>query len=121
VRTFATVFLAVGFVLGFGLFAWAALASIRRHGFRNAVRDATRAYVAELPLYWRVPIAAWLFVVALPLLAVWGIVEGEWDPVAAAFLAVLWLAYLVLLRWHFRAKARARAASLSVRGRPWPK
>jgi len=71
--------------------------------------------VADLPLYWRVPIAAWLFLVGLPLLAVWEIVRGDWDLVGAVFLALLWIGYLALLRWHFRAKARAREASRSRR------
>jgi hypothetical protein len=81
--------------------------SIRRHGFRNAARSAARTYVEELPLCWRVPWAAWTFLIAAPLIAVWAIVKGEWDPVGI-FLALLWLLYLALLRWHSVANARAR-------------
>jgi len=44
-------------------------------------------YAEELPLYWRVPVAAWTFVIALPLIAAWAIVNGDWDPVGAIFLA----------------------------------
>lgn len=80
----------------------------RRHGVRNAVRGAARTYAEELPLYWRVPVAAWTFVIALPLIAAWAIANGDWDPVGAIFLALLWLLYFGLLRWHWAAKARSR-------------
>lgn len=106
--TFIGVYLAVGVLVGFALFGSVAVSSIRRHGFRKAVRGAARTYVAELPLYWRVPVVGWIFVIALPLIAVWNVVKGDWDPVGAIFVAFLWLLYLALLRWHYRAKARAR-------------
>jgi MFS family permease len=106
--TFIAVFLAVGLLIGFALFGWIAVSSVRRHGFRKAVRGAARTYVDELPLYWRVPVAGWMFVIALPLIAVWNVIKGDWDPVGAIFVAFLWLLYLALLRWHYRAKARAR-------------
>src|SRR6266516_4289832 len=108
VRTFVAAYLAVGFLIGIGLFGFLMVSSVRRHGFRNAVRSAARTYVEELPLYWRAPVAAWMFVIALPLIAAWAIVKGEWDPVGALFVALLWLLYFALLRWHWRAKARAR-------------
>ncbi len=101
------IFLAVGFLLSMGVFGWLAVWSVRRHGFRDAVRGAARMYAEELPLYWRVPVAAWTFVVALPIIAIWAILRGDWDPVGAAFVALLWLTWLALLRWHQRAKARA--------------
>jgi hypothetical protein len=47
-------------------------------------------------------------VIALPLIAAWAIVNGDWDPVGAIFLALLWLLYFGLLRWHWAAKGRAR-------------
>jgi hypothetical protein len=53
-------------------------------------------------------VAAWTFVIALPLIAAWAIVNGDWDPVGAIFLALLWLLYFGLLRWHWAAKGRAR-------------
>ena len=107
-HTFVAVYLAIGFLLGLALFGWLAVSAIRRHGVRNAVRGATRTYAEELPLYWRVPVAAWTFVIALPLIAAWAIVNGDWDPVGAIFLALLWLLYFGLLRWHWAAKGRAR-------------
>jgi hypothetical protein len=64
-----------------------------------------KTYVHELPLYWRVPWAAWTVLIAAPLIAAWAIVQGEWDPLGVIFLALLWLLYFVLLRWHSRAKA----------------
>jgi hypothetical protein len=82
------------------LFGWLAVSTVRRHGLRNAVRRGAQTYVDELPLYWRVPVAAWTFVIALPLIAFWAILNGEWDPVGAVFVALLWLLYLALLRWH---------------------
>jgi len=108
VHTFVAVYLAIGFLLGLALFGWLAVSAIRRHGVRNAVRGAARTYAEELPLYWRVPVAAWTFVIALPLIAAWAIVNGDWDPVGAIFLALLWLLYFGLLRWHWAAKGRAR-------------
>jgi hypothetical protein len=110
VRTFAAVYLAVGFLIVIGLFGWLAVSSVRRHGVRNAVRGAARTYVEELPLYWRVPVAAWICVIVLPLIAAWATIKGEWDPVGVIFVALLWLLYFALLRWHWRAKARARDA-----------
>jgi hypothetical protein len=49
-----------------------------------------------------------MFVIALPLIAAWAIVKGEWDPVGLIFVALLWLLYLGQLRWHLQAKALAR-------------
>jgi hypothetical protein len=115
VRAFVAVYLAVGFLLGLGLFGWLAVSGIRRHGFRNAVKGAARTYIEELPLYWRVPVAAWTFVIAAPLIALWAIVNGEWDPAGAILLALLWLLYVGLLRWHRAAKEQARERS-PVRG-----
>ena len=108
VGTVVAVYLAVGFVISFALYGWIAVSSVRRHGFRNAARGAARTYVEELTTYWRVPVVAWMFVIALPLIAVWASVKGDWDPVGAVFLALLWLLYLALLRWHYRAKTRGR-------------
>jgi hypothetical protein len=67
VGTVVSVYLVVGFLIGFALLGWIAVSSVRRHGFRTAVRGGARAYVEEL-----------------------------------------WLLYLALLRWHYRAKARGR-------------
>lgn len=66
-------------------------------------------------MYWRVPVVGWVFVIALPLIAVWASVRGEWDPLGAVSVGLLWLLYLCLLRWHYRAKARGRG---SPRRRP---
>ncbi len=77
-------------------------------GVRNTLRGAARAYFKELPLYWRVPVVAWMYLIALPLIAAWAIARGEWDPVGGISLAVLWLLYLALLRWHRAAKKQAR-------------
>jgi hypothetical protein len=104
-RWFVGIYLVAGFLLGLGLFGWALVSSTRRHGFRSTVRGAATTYVHELPLYWSVPWAAWTVLIAVPLIAVWAIVIGEWDPVGAIFLAFLWLLYFALLRWHLRAKA----------------
>ena len=107
-QTFIAVYLAVGFLIGIALFGWAAVSSVRHHGFRKAVRSAATTYVEELPLYWRVPVVAWMFVVALPLIAVWAIVNGRWDPLGAISVALVWLLYLALLRWHDRAKSKTK-------------
>jgi hypothetical protein len=98
--------MAVGFLISIALYGWAAVSSVRRHGFHGAIRGAARTYVEELPLYWRVPLVAWMFVIALPLIAVWAIINGEWDPAGAILVAAIWLLYLALLRWHYRAKSR---------------
>jgi hypothetical protein len=108
VGTVVSVYLVVGFLIGFALLGWIAVSSVRRHGFRTAVRGGARAYVEELPMYWRVPVVGWMFVIALPVIAVWESVKGNWDPVGAVFVGLLWLLYLALLRWHYRAKARGR-------------
>jgi hypothetical protein len=114
VRTFIIVYLAIGFVIGLGLYGWAAVSTVRRQGFWLAVRNGARIYVEEFPLYWRVPVVAWMFVFALPLIAGWATLSGDFDPVGAIFVFLLWLLYLGLLRWHYRAKARAQPSS----GRP---
>jgi hypothetical protein len=114
VETFIVGCLAIGFLIGLGLYGWAAVSTVRREGFRVAVRSGARTYIEELPLYWRVPVVAWMFVIALPLIAGWATLNGDFDPVGATFVFVLWLFYLALLRWHYQAKARAQATS----GRP---
>ena len=106
--TVVAVYLAVGLLIAIALFGWIAVSSVRRHGFRNAVRGAARTYVEELPRYWRVPVVGWMFVIALPVIAVWASVRGDWDPVGAVFVGLLCLLYLALLRWHYRAEARGR-------------
>jgi hypothetical protein len=111
VHTFVAVYLAIGFLLALALFGWLAVSAIRRRGVRNAARRAARTYAEELPLYWRVPVVALTFVVALPVIAGWEIVTGDWDAVGAIFLALLWLLYFGLLRWHCAAKRRAREPS----------
>ena len=123
-HTFVAVYLAMGFLLGLGLFGWLAVSAIRRHGVRNPVRGAARTYAEKLPLYWRVPVAAWTFVIALLLIAAWAIVNGDWDPVGAIFLALLWLLYFGLLRWHWATKGRGseivfvRSSDIPAR---WPR
>jgi hypothetical protein len=108
VEAVVAVYLAVGVLVAGALYGWAALDSVRRHGFRNATRRAVRAYLDELPLNWRVPIAGWMFAIAAPVIAVWASVNGDWDPAGAVLLLLLWLLYLAQLRWHYRAKARFR-------------
>ena len=98
-------YLMIGFLLALGLYGWATVSSIRSHGFRKTVRGAVKTYVRELPLYWRVPWAAWTLLLVAPLIAAWAIIEGEWDSLGAIFLAFLWLLYFALLRWHLRLKA----------------
>jgi hypothetical protein len=56
---FVGIYLVVGFLLAIGLYGWATVSSIRRHGLRSTVRGAAKTYLRELPLYWRVPWAAW--------------------------------------------------------------
>lgn len=104
-KTFVVVYLVVGFAIAIALLSWAFVASARRHGFRNTIRHSVRGYVEYLPLHPRTRISAWMFVIALPVIAAWEIVDGEWDPIGAVFVAVLWLAYFALLRWCSRARA----------------
>jgi len=106
VETFVIVFLCVGFLVGVGLYAWAAVSSVRRHGPWAAVRSAARTYVEELSHYWRVPVVAWTFVLAAPAIAGWAALSGEFDLIGAIFVFVLWLLYLGLLTWHYRARGR---------------
>jgi hypothetical protein len=117
VDAFVAVYLTVGFLFVLALFGWLAVSAIRRHGLRNAARRAARTYAEELPLHWRVPVAAWTFLIALPLIAAWEVVTGNWDPVGASFLALLWLLYFGLLRWHWAAKRRVREPNPSSPGR----
>ena len=116
-HAFVAVYLALGFFASLGLFGWLAVASVRRDGFRNAVRGGARAYFRELPLYWRVPVVAWTFLIAAPIIAAWAIAAGQWDPVGATFVAILSLAYLSLLRWHLCAEG---AGSERTSWRPEP-
>ena len=106
--SFVVVYLAVGLAVSLALYGWLAVRAIRRHGLRVAARHAARDYVETLPLYWRVPWVAWTGAIGLPLAAAWALVAGDWDPVGAAFIALLWLLYLALLLWHLRARARHR-------------
>ena len=108
-QTFVAVYLAVGFLIGFGLFGWLFIASVRRHGLRRTAGGAVRTYVHELPLYWRVPWASWTVLISLPLIVVWAIAKGDLDVLGLISLALLWLLYFALLRWHHRAKAAARS------------
>jgi hypothetical protein len=108
VRTFIGVYVAVGFLVGFGLFGWLGISSVQRRGLRATVRGAARTLAEELPLYWRVAVAAWMFVIALPLIAAWAVLEGEVDAAGVISVTLAWLLGLALLRWHLRAKARAR-------------
>ena len=105
--TFIALYVAIGVLVGLGLLSWAFVSSVRHHGLVSTVRGAIRTYLRELPLYWRVPVVAWMFVIALPLLAAWAIIRGNWDPVGSIFVALIWLFYLALLRWHYRAKAQS--------------
>ena len=109
--TFIIVYLAIGFLVGLGMYGWAVVSGVRREGFRVAVRRGAQIYIEELPLYWRVPVVAWMFVVALPLIAAWATLNGHFDPVGAILVFSVWLLYLGLLRWHYRARARGRTAS----------
>jgi hypothetical protein len=111
IETFVAVYLAIGFLIAFGLFGWEVVSTVRREGFGGAVGNALRTNIEELPLYWRVPVVAWTFVIALPLIATWATLRGEFDAVGAVFVFLLWMLYLGLLRWHYRAKAQARAVS----------
>jgi hypothetical protein len=78
VRWFVGIYLVIGFLLALGVYGWAMVWSIRRHGFRDTVRGAVKTYIHELPLYWRVPWAAWTVLIAAPLIAAWAIVTGDW-------------------------------------------
>jgi hypothetical protein len=50
-------------------------------------------------------------VIALPLIATWATLKGDFDSVGAIFVFLLWMLYLGLLRWHYGAKSQARAVS----------
>ena len=107
-ETAILVYLAVGLLVAVVLFGWAAAHAIRRHGLRRASRGAARSFVTELPLYWRVPVVAWMLLIALPAVGVWATASEGFDAAGALMLAVLWLLALALLRWHLRARRRAR-------------
>ena len=97
--TFNVAYLAVGFAIGFGLFAWAALSAIRRHRFRATLSGVTRQFfVEDLPLYPRVPLAAWLGIVALPVIAIWATVGGG-GTFWPGFLILFWGIGLVMNAW----------------------
>jgi hypothetical protein len=104
--TFVTVYLALGILIGAVLYGRIAIASVRRVGTRGAARSALETLHEELPLYWRIPVASWTFVIGVPLIAVWATLTGDFDVFGALALAAIWLFYLWLLRWHYRAKAR---------------
>jgi hypothetical protein len=108
VETFIIVYLAVGFLIGLGFYGWAAVWTVRRRGFWVGVRNGARIYIEEFPLYWRVPVVAWMFVIALPLIAAWATLNGDFDPVGAVFVFLLWLLYLGLDSGPVLLPARAR-------------
>jgi hypothetical protein len=117
VETFIIVYLAFGFLIGLGFYGWAAVRIVRRRGFWVGVRNGARTYIEEFPLYWRVPMVAWMFVIALPVIAAWATLNGDFDPVGAVFVFLLWLLYLGLLRWHYRARATRVTPSRRRSGR----
>ena len=110
-ETFVAVYLAIGFLIAFALLGWLAVSTVRREGFRRAIGSGARTYFEYLPFYWRVPVVAWTYVIALPLIATWATLKGDLDAVGAIFVFLLWMLYLGLLRWHYRAKTQARAVS----------
>jgi hypothetical protein len=60
----------------------------------------------ELPLYPKVPIAAWLGIIAFPVLTIWATVTDGFEVGGAIALLLLWLGSVALLRWHLKAKSR---------------
>jgi hypothetical protein len=74
---FVGIYLVLGFLLAIGLYGWATVSSIRRHLFRSTVRGAATTYLRELPLYWRVPWAAWTVLIAAPLIGAWALITGS--------------------------------------------
>jgi hypothetical protein len=99
---FIEIYLVVGFLLGISLLGWALVSSTRRYGFRDMARRAARGYVHGLHVSRRLRWTAWTFLVTTPLIAAWAILHGNWDPLSAIFLALLWLIYFALLRWQLR-------------------
>jgi hypothetical protein len=85
VETFISVHFAIGFLIGLGLYGWAAVSTVRREGFRVAVRSGARTYIEELPLYWRVPVVAWMFVKRVAAMEA-QLAAGRADLVALALL-----------------------------------
>jgi len=110
VQTFIGVYLILGLAVGVGLYGWVLISSIRRHGVRATTGGAIRMFVRDLPLSWRVPWAAWTFVIGIPIVMAWTTLGGGFDPFAAIALAIVWLLYVALLRWHLRAKRRTNAS-----------
>jgi hypothetical protein len=97
-ETFVAVYLMIGFLIGFGLLGWLAVSTVRREGFRRAIGSGARTYLEYFPRYWRVPVVAWTFVIALPLMATWATLKGDFDAVGAIFVFLLWMLCLGLLR-----------------------
>jgi hypothetical protein len=106
VTSFVLAYLAAGIAAGAAVIGWAAVTSVRRHGFRSAVRGAARASTDDPPL---VGAFAWLCVLAYPVLFVIAVATDGFDAVGAAAVFVLWLGAIGLLRWHLRARSRRRA------------
>lgn len=106
--TLIVVFLVVGGVVATALFGLVAVTSVRRNGFRRSASGAARAYLEEQPLYWSTPVVAWLGVLGVPVVAFWTTLSNGLLLADLVALAILWLLFIALLRWHFRAKARAR-------------
>jgi hypothetical protein len=105
-QLFLGVYLVLGFAVGLALYSWIFVSSVRRHGFRATIGGATRVFVRDLPLNWRVPWAAWTFVIGIPVVAAWATITGRFDLSGAVALAIVWLLYVALLRWHLRARKR---------------
>jgi len=106
VQTFIGVYLILALAVGLGLYGWILISSIRRHGIRATIGGAIRTFVHELPVNWRVRWAAWAFVIGIPVVVAWTTLAGGFEPAGTAALAIVWLLYVALLRWHLRAKRR---------------
>lgn len=109
-QIFIGVYLILGIAIGVGLYGWVLVSSIRRYGYRATIGGAIRTFGQELPINWRVPWAAWTFAVGIPLVMVWTTLTSGFEPAGAVGLAIVWLLYLALLRWHLRAKRRTESA-----------
>lgn len=104
--TFIAIYLLLGFAIFAALVVWIVVDSVRTMGVRQAVRAAGRELAHDLSLSWRLPWAAGTFLVGIPFLGAWCALNGSLDAAQAVGLAIVWLLWLAVLRWHLRARKR---------------
>ena len=109
-ETFVVIYLAVGFAVAGLLAVWAAGTAVRRDGLPGATASFWRELRDFAPQFPGLAAWLWLGVLGIPLIALWTAFDG-FVVTDLVVLALLWVPFVALLRWHRGARRRDREAS----------